>query len=224
VLLTDIHVTGPDMPPTRLQQIVDQVNALRPDTVLLGGDFVSDKRMATWRYPTEDAIRPLARLRAPLGVVAVLGNHDIWRSRDETIKALLKSNVQVLDNSAVKLGPLSLGGSGDAFTGNDRVERTVPAMRRLPGAKVMLAHSPDVAPELPHDVTLLLAGHTHCGQIRLPVIGALAYMSKYGDRYACGLKRERSLRVITSAGVGTSLLPLRLGAEPDLWLVTLGPS
>jgi predicted MPP superfamily phosphohydrolase len=72
-------------------------------------------------------------------------------------------------------------------------------------------------------VTLLLAGHTHCGQIRLPHVGAISFMSRYGDRYGCGLVTEGRLRVVTSAGIGTSLLPLRLGAVPDLWLLTLGP-
>lgn len=69
----------------------------------------------------------------------------------------------------------------------------------------------------------MLAGHTHCGQIRLPLIGALSYESDYGDRFSCGLKVEGRRRIVITAGLGTSVLPLRLGAPPDLWLLTLGP-
>jgi predicted MPP superfamily phosphohydrolase len=222
-LLTDVHVAGPDMPPSRLARIVAQVNRLQPDLVLFGGDFVSDKRVATRRYAGGEALAPLAALDAPLGVVAVLGNHDHWRSESEIVRALRRADVRILDNAATTLGPLSLGGVDDAFTGRADVLRTTPAMRRLKGARVLLSHSPDVAPGAPADVTLLLAGHTHCGQIRLPLVGALSYMSAYGDRFACGLTRHGPLRVVTSAGLGTSLLPLRLGADPDLWLFELGP-
>ena len=222
-LLTDVHVAGPDMSPSRVARIVGQVNRLRPDLVLFGGDFVSDKRVPTRRYAGMEALAPLAALRAPLGVVAVLGNHDHWRSETEIVRALQHANVRILDNAAVTVGPLALGGVDDAFTGRADVRRTTTAMRTLKGARVLLSHSPDVAPAVPPDVTLLLAGHTHCGQIRLPLIGALSYMSDYGDRFACGLTRNGALRVVTSAGLGTSVLPLRLGAVPDLWLLELRP-
>ena len=86
---------------------------------------------------------------------------------------------------------------------------------------VVLSHSPDPFPELPPKIPLMVAGHTHCGQIRLPLIGALSYMSEHGDKYACGLIRERGRTLIVSAGLGTSLLPLRLGAAPDMWLVRI---
>ena len=85
----------------------------------------------------------------------------------------------------------------------------------------MLAHSPDVAPDLPVDVSLLLAGHTHCGQIVLPFYGALGHVSKFGDRFGCGVVHEGSRTTIVSAGLGTSVMPLRLGAPADLWLVRL---
>ena len=96
-------------------------------------------------------------------------------------------------------------------------------MRRLPGARIILSHSPDPFPRLPGDVTLMLAGHTHCGQVRLPILGAVKTMSAYGQRYACGLIREHGRTLIVTAGLGTSGVPLRLGAVPDLWLVRLGP-
>lgn len=223
-LLTDIHVGGPDMPPSRLAHIVRQVNALKPDLVLLGGDFVSDKPVDTKEYSGVQALAPFAALTAPLGAVAGYGNHDHWRGLADIDAGLRAAHVRLLDNKAASIGPLSLGGVDDAFTGHDDLAATVTAMRKLAGAKVLLSHSPDVAPAAPGDVTLILAGHTHCGQIRLPWIGALYYESKYGARFACGLTKDGRKRVVTSAGLGTSIVPLRLGAVPDLWLLTLRPS
>jgi len=211
------------MPPSRLRRIVQEVNALNPDLVLLAGDFTSDKRLMTKHYSGAQAIAPLAGLKARLGAVAVLGNHDHWRGLGDIIPALRAAHVRVLDNSAAAIGPLNLGGVDDAFTGHDDVMATVRTMRPLSGAKVLLSHSPDVVPAAPADVTLILAGHTHCGQIRLPLIGAVSYVSRYGARFACGLSREGPKRVVTTAGLGTSVIPLRLGAVPDIWLLTLAP-
>ena len=224
VLMSDLHVAGPDMPPTRLARIVEQVNALRPDIVLIAGDMVSDKRVSTRRYEFGEAVEPLRGLRAPLGVFAVMGNHDHWRDTADARRALAAANVRVIDNWAVQAGPLSLGGLDDDFTGRADPLRTLAAMRRLPGARVLLSHSPDPFADLPGDIGLMLAGHTHCGQIRLPVYGAIGSVSRYGTRYECGLVRERGRTLIIGAGLGTSILPLRLGAPPDIWLIRMGPA
>lgn len=220
-LISDIHVSGPDMPPSRLARIVAQVNALSPDLVLIAGDLVSDKRSATRTYPFAQAVAPIAALRPRLGTFAVLGNHDHWRDTDGARRALDAVGVRVLNNEAVRAGPLSLGGLDDDFVGRADPAATIMAMRRLPGARLLLSHSPDPFAELPRDIGLMVAGHTHCGQIRLPLIGALTSVSRFGDRYECGLIEEEGRRLIVTAGVGTSILPLRLGAVPDLWLITL---
>ncbi len=224
VLISDIHVAGPDMPPERLAGIVAQINALRPDLVLIAGDLVSDRRTSTRIYSTDEAISPLAGLRPRLGTIAVLGNHDHWRDEAASRNALRRARITVLDNSAVSIGPLAVGGIDDAFTDHDDPTGTVARMRSLTGAKLLLSHSPDPFPKVPSDVKLMAAGHTHCGQIRLPFIGALSYMSAHGDRYACGLIRENGKTLIVTAGLGTSLLPLRIGAVPDLWVITLRPA
>ncbi|CAA9488934.1 MAG: hypothetical protein AVDCRST_MAG09-714 [uncultured Sphingomonas sp.] len=222
--LSDVHVAGPDMPPSRLRRIVGQVNALRPDVVLIAGDFVSDKRVATRRYPAMEALAPLAQLNAPLAKAAVLGNHDHWRGATEVSKALKAAGIRVLSNQAMTIGPVRIGGVDDESTGHADVRATLRAMNAALGARVLLSHTPDITPKVPDDVTLVLAGHTHCGQIRLPLLGAVSYMSIYGDRYACGQRKEGARRVITTAGLGTSVLPFRLGAPPEVWLLTLGPS
>jgi uncharacterized protein len=224
VLIADLHVAGPDMPPSRLARIVGQVNALAPDIVLIAGDFISDKRMATRHYSLAEAIAPLRLLRPRFASVAVLGNHDYWRNAGEARQALRGAGVILLENDAAEIGPLAVGGLADPFTGRDDPAATIERMRALPGARLLLAHSPDPFPDLPADIGLMLAGHTHCGQVRLPLIGALSTMSAYGQRYACGLIRENGRTLIVTAGLGTSGVPLRLGAVPDLWLVTIGPA
>jgi predicted MPP superfamily phosphohydrolase len=223
LLVSDLHVAGPDMPPERLARIVEQANALRPDIVFIAGDFISDRRLSTRTYSFEEAVAPLAGLRARFGTVAVLGNHDHWRNAAEAKAALRRIGVRVLANDAAEVGPLAIGGLDDAFTRHQDIAAMMNGMRALPGARIVLSHSPDPFPALPRDATFMMAGHTHCGQIRLPLIGALSTMSAYGDRYACGLIRENGRTLIVSAGLGTSLLPLRLGAVPDMWLIRLGP-
>jgi predicted MPP superfamily phosphohydrolase len=96
-------------------------------------------------------------------------------------------------------------------------------MRSLSGARVLLSHSPDPFATLPPDIGLMLAGHTHCGQIRLPLWGPLETDSAYGERYACGFIEENGRKLIVTAGLGASRLPLRLMAPPDFWIVTIGP-
>jgi predicted MPP superfamily phosphohydrolase len=221
VLISDVHVAGPDMPPARLAAIVAQINALRPDLVLIAGDLISEKRVATRYYSMADAIRPLGELTPRLGTVAVLGNHDHWYDAPGAVAALRSARVVLLDNQAVQLGPIAIGGLDDAHTRKDDVPATIEQLRRQGGAKLILSHSPDVFPELPADIGLTLAGHTHCGQIAPPLLGPIVTASRYGRRFACGLIREGGRSLIVTAGLGTSGLPLRLGAEPDLWLLTL---
>lgn len=224
LLLSDIHVAGPDMPPERLQRIVGDLNRLKPDLVLIAGDLVSEKRIAAHIYSAAEAVAPLGGLKAPLGVVVVPGNHDHWFRPDALRGELEKRGIRVLQNAAVKLGPLVVGGVDDDYSGHDDVPATLAAMDSLGvGVPLLLTHSPDVVPDLPRPVAAVFAGHTHCGQIRFPFIGALTYVSRYGDRFACGDIDDAGQRVFVGAGLGTSILPLRFNTPPDAWLITLTP-
>jgi len=223
LLLSDLHVAGPDMPPSRLARIIDQANAQRPDLVLLAGDFISDRRLATHHYTFREALAPLAAIKAPLGAVAVLGNHDHWRDAAKARAELTRIGVTVLANDAVRRGPLAIAGIDDDFTGHADVATAIAAARQLGGAPIALSHSPDTFPQVPGDISLTLAGHTHCGQVRYPWGGTPATMSRYGGRYACGLIREGTRTLIVSAGLGTSVLPFRFFTHPDMWVITLVP-
>lgn len=224
LLLSDIHVAGPDMPPERVVRIVAELNRLKPDLVLIAGDLVSEKRSATHIYTAAEVVAPLGGLRAPLGVVVAPGNHDHWFKPDALRSELEKQGLRVLQNDAVKLGPLVVAGVDDDYSGHDDVTATFAAMERLgSGVPLLLTHSPDIVPDLPRPVTAVFAGHTHCGQIRFPFVGALTYVSRYGDRFACGDIDDKGQRVFVGAGIGTSLLPLRFNTPPDAWLVSMGP-
>ena len=220
-LISDIHVAGPDMPPARLAGIVEQINALQPDIILIAGDLASEKRLATHSYTAEEMVAPLAELQAPLGVVFVPGNHDHWFDWPGLRKELDRHEIDTLQNRAAQFGPLAIGGVDDDFTGRADVPQVTDALRKLDGAKIVLSHSPDIFPDVPADIPLVLAGHTHCGQLRYPWGGTPATMSRYGDRFACGKVEENGQTVIVGAGLGTSVLPFRFGTTPEIWLVEL---
>ncbi|WP_298398514.1 metallophosphoesterase [Sphingobium sp.] len=228
-LLTDTHLSGPDNSPERMARIVAQINGLKPDLILLGGDYLGDRKGGAI-YDARASIAPLAGLRAPLGVVAVLGNHDSFSSLNR--RALRKEawrdafthiGITLLQDGAVRRGPLAIGGLRDIYTRHIDLPGTLAAMRRVGGAPIILSHGPDVFPRLPNGPSLTLVGHTHCGQVALPFVGAVYVPSKFGVRYACGLYREAGKTMIVAGGVGTSGLPIRLFAPPDIWMITIRP-
>lgn len=224
-LISDIHVAGPDMTPERLARIVTQINTLAPDIVLIAGDLISEKKLASHIYTAQQAVAPLGELNAPLGVWAVPGNHDYWFDMPALTDAMEKYGVNLLVNEAREIGPLVIGGLDDDYTRRADLPATLAAMDGLSGGRLILSHSPDPFPEIPASISLTLAGHTHCGQIGYPWGGPPpASSSRYGQRYACGIVEEDGKTVIVGAGLGTSVLPIRLFTQPEIWLVELKPA
>jgi uncharacterized protein len=217
LLLADMHVQAPEMTPKRLTHIVRELNALKPDLVLIGGDYTSEKLWGLGRYPVEEAIRPLGDLHAPLGVVAVLGNHD--KAHAEAVQQALASvGITPLMDEAQQFGPIAIGGIFD------RTRRTVRRLLRLQGLKIVLVHQPDRVTLIPPLGLLILAGHTHCGQTVLPIIGPLSTGSELPERNICGLSRYNGNALLVTSGLGTSRVPLRYGAPPDVWLIIVRPT
>ncbi|WP_267396279.1 MULTISPECIES: metallophosphoesterase [unclassified Sphingomonas] len=228
-LLADIHIGSVVMDQRRLTRIVGQVNALRPDLVVIAGDLVDghDPRRTAIDAPSLTA--PLSRLRAPLGVVAVLGNHDHYTLPTLVAAAMRRAGITVLANQALARGPLAVIGVDDAFTGHADAGEALRQAARLSGARLVVSHSPDLLPMLPPgSAPLVLTGHTHCGQGVVLGITLSPYLlhSKriFDPRYRCGIVQDPGRKVIITAGLGTSNLPFRIGAPPDLWLVRLGPA
>ena len=221
---SDLHLGNAATGPKRLGRLIELANALGPDLVILAGDYVAGHRSGD-AEPAAQNLAALRALRAPLGMTAVLGNHEYWTDAPRIRQALERAGVAVLTNNAIRRGPLTIGGIDDMVNRRADVTATAAAVRRLGGAPVLVSHSPDITPRLPADMPLLLAGHSHCGQIVLPIVGPLVEVTR--PRYRCGPVRDRGRRAgrltIVTAGTGTSVAPLRWGAPPDWWLLTLGP-
>jgi uncharacterized protein len=228
VLLTDIHESW-FFSEDRVRDVVARVNSLDPDLVLLGGDYV-DRNIAD-EYTCFSA---LAELKAPLGVYAVTGNHDYDESDDGTNSAATitaastEAGIELLDNRGMWLEKdgtrIRLGGVADLQEGDPDVgpalEGTSPEDFVL-----LLSHHPDFAETLaPDSVDLMLSGHTHGGQITLFGLWAPMVPSDYGQKYRSGEVTNGSTTVIVSNGVGSTVLPVRLFARPQLVIITLESS
>ncbi|MDE2597969.1 MAG: metallophosphoesterase, partial [Sphingomonadales bacterium] len=223
LLMSDLHVVGPEMPPSRLAQIVAQVNALKPDLVVIAGDFISDRALSTHTYSFKEAVAPLAGLQPRLGTIAVLGNHDNYRSAARAGMELSRVGVTVLVNQTVRKGPLIIGGLGDYATGHDD---TTTLMRSAPLGEiplVVVSHHPDVFARRTFDVPLVLAGHFHCGQIGWPWGGTPVHTSDWDHRYTCGVVYQGERTMFVTSGLGNSILPFRLFTRPDVWMITVTP-
>jgi predicted MPP superfamily phosphohydrolase len=242
-VITDLHICEPWMGLDRLTGIVAHTNALEPDVVLLLGDYVRGGRMVPWSriVPHDDWAAVLARLKAPLGVHAVLGNHDWWEDAEALRRgdyvtragvALERAGIPVHQNTAVRLEkegqPFWIAGLGDQWAfhtiGSDRgfddLAGTLDAVTD-DAPVILMAHEPDIFPLVPSRVALTLAGHTHGGQVTLAGFAPII-PSKYGQRYRYGQIVEDGRNMIVSAGLGCSKLPVRFGAPPEIVLVTLG--
>jgi len=233
-VIADLHAGGPDMTLPHIRQIVDAAGTLQSDIIVLLGDFRAWYPFKT--EPVADAIwaGELAQLKAPLGTWAILGNHDWWHDLAGVRRALADVRIPVLENDAVLLGATGqrfwLAGLGDQlayrlghgkFRGVDDLPATL-ARIQTEDPVLFLAHEPDIFPKIPTRVTLTLAGHTHGGQIRIPFVWPRYVPSRYGARFAYGHIVENERHMIVSGGLGTSIIPARLGVPPEIVHVTLG--
>lgn len=233
-VIADLHAGGPDMTLPQIRRVVDTANGLHSDLIVLLGDFKAWYRFKT--EPVADAVwaGELARLSAPLGTWAILGNHDWWHDLEGVRGALAQVRIPVLENDAIKLDAAGqkfwLAGIGDQiayrlghgrFLGVDDLPGTL-AKITTDDPVLLLVHEPDIFPRVPDRVALTLAGHTHGGQIRLPLIWPAFVPSQYGARYAYGHVIEDNRHLIVSGGLGTSIIPARLGVPPEIVHIELG--
>jgi uncharacterized protein len=233
-VIADLHAGGPDMRLPHVQRIVDTAIALKSDLVVMLGDYIARYRFAIEPIPDPVWAAELARITAPLGVWAILGNHDWWYDLAGVRSALADVRIPVLENQAVMLGTEGerfwLAGIGDQiayrlghgrFRGVDDLPGTL-AQVTTDDPVILLAHEPDIFARMPSRVALTFAGHTHGGQIRVPVVWRFFVPSKYGARYAYGHVVENDRHLIVSGGLGTSIIPARLGVPPEIVHVVLG--
>lgn len=221
VQLSDSHVSRIDMPPERLARIVEQMNALHPDMILLTGDYISGNPDRWTAVETRAALAPFDRLHAPLGVFAVLGNHDDAR---KTRAGFACGPVRLLVGERVDAGPVQIVGVDDIARGSPAVEAMRSAITKAPPSKPLLVvvHRPSFVEWLPKRPVLMIAGHTHGGQLKLPIIGAWAINSFYATHQR-GVFQYGRQRLLVSSGLGTTNLPMRIGVPPEIVEITLVP-
>ena len=236
VLVADIHACEPYMSAARIAAICRTANTLGGDMILLLGDFITDMHLSLGPVAPEAWGAALATLSAPLGVHAIMGNHDWFDDPDPLARetgptlshrALAAIGVPVYDNRAIRLEkdghPFWLAGLADQWGPRLGMDDLPGTLARITDAApiILMAHEPDIFPQVPARVAVTLSGHTHGGQVRLfgysPVVP-----SRFGNRYAYGHIVEEGRNLIVSGGLGTSILPIRLGAPPELTVVELG--
>ena len=223
-VLGDLHVGSPHVGLDKLKTIVERTNAENPALIVLLGDFVTGGPNGTRAggfVEPELTAAELKKLHAPLGVFAVLGNHDWWYDGERVGKALTDVGIPVLENKAVHVGPIWLGGVADYWTREPDVAGTLGQVTS-DDPVVLITHNPDIFPEVPARVSLTLAAHTHGGQVKLPIVGTLITTSRLG--YVAGEYVVQGRHLFVTTGIGTSILPVRFGVPPEIVILTLGPS
>jgi hypothetical protein len=226
-VIADTHVGGPHVDAARMGRIVRRMNALRADVVVLLGDYVGGhapeaERSGRERQEALGGVATFAGLTAPLGVVGVLGNHDSWYGRPSIARAMEEAGVAALWNRNVVIGreggDFVIAGLADEGTGDPDFSLA------LDGAAgrdtIVISHSPDPFAAMPRGPALMIASHSHCGQVTIPLVGR-PILPIRNRRYACHLVEENGKALYVSGGVGTSIVPVRFLNPPEIVLITI---
>jgi predicted MPP superfamily phosphohydrolase len=228
-LLSDFHY-DPYFSVHPIRRGVELVNGLRPDLIALTGDFVSVPWFGNAKKYVSNAepcAQVLAQLRAPHGVWSVLGNHDVFSDPDRITNALKAVGIPTLSNQSVSIekdgARFWLSGVDDVLGGDPDLPGTLVGVP-TGEAVVLMAHEPDYADYVAgYPVDLQLSGHTHGGQVRIPLIHPL-YLPPLAKKYVRGLFKIRELTLYTNAGIGTVDLPVRWNCPPEVTLITVKAS
>jgi predicted MPP superfamily phosphohydrolase len=225
-LLSDFHF-DPYCSVHPLRSAIGMVNDLHPELIVLTGDFVSVPFFgdpAAGASAADPCAKLLGQMRAPHGLAAVMGNHDVFTDPDRVTGSLRASGIQVLANQSIAIerdgGRFWLAGVDDVMGKTADLDAT---LRNVPAdeAAVLLAHEPDYADHVArYPVDLQLSGHSHGGQVRLPFVGPL-YLPALARKYIWGLYKIGGLTLYTNPGLGTVDVPVRLNCPPEITFLTL---
>lgn len=227
VLVSDLHTGAAHATLARVERVARVVQRLAPDLVALLGDYVDDTATLARPVDAGAVAARLAAMRGRLGTLAVLGNHD-WRSAGQRMPVALDgAGIRVLEDAAVRVcrepAELWVAGMADVTFRSPDVGRALAAVPD-DAAVLLLSHDPDLFPFVPDRVALTVSGHTHGGQVDLPLVRRHVIPSRYGDRYAAGHIVEGGRHLFVSRGLGTSCFPVRLRATPEVVALTLRPA
>ena len=211
VFVSDFHIGKHDK--HRLIRIVNKINKLNPDFVLSGGDFIKG-HSGKHSLSLKEIAKILKNIQAPF--ITVLGNHDSNYDKFTVKKALEEVGITVLNNTSILIDDIYISG-----VGNKRVSPSeiLAALEHTDSKRILISHTPDIYYDVKDNVDLILAGHVHGGQVRLPFIGALICPSKYGTKFSGGDYKETQNRMIVTRGLGTSLLSVRFCDIPEIVLL-----
>ena len=221
-VLADLHIGSAFIDDDKIRRIVARTNELQPDLIVILGDYITGNGRTSRRVEPEVFAPLLKDLHAPAGVYSVLGNHDWWYNGYKVRRELEANGIKVLENEVVRIDvhgtPLWLAGLADLWTRQQRIEQTI---AEVPDGETVIAltHNPDIFPQLPQRVPLMLAGHTHGGQVRFPLIGSVVESSRFGERYERGQVFENGHHLFVTTGIGTSIMPVRFGVPPEIVLL-----
>jgi predicted MPP superfamily phosphohydrolase len=240
-VISDLHACEPWMPVARIAKIASIANALAPDLIVLLGDFSGGTLLAS-RVMPEQWGEALSRLAAPLGVYAILGNHDWWHGplpldpgddAEGVRRALRHMGATLLENDALRLekdgAPFWLAGLADQMAfrvgaahwrGQDDLPGTLAKITDDAPA-ILLAHEPFIFSRVPKRVALTLAGHTHGGQINLPLMGPIFAELRFRSTHIYGHIEEDGRHLVISGGLGESILPMRFMRPPEIVQVSV---
>jgi predicted MPP superfamily phosphohydrolase len=202
----------------RAERIVGEINAAHPDVILLPGDFLAGSG-GDEDLSIEEMAAVLGRLKAPQGVYAVLGNHDWWHDGERTARALSAQGVRVLENASARLPghDIWVVGIGDDSTGHSEPGKALAGVP--PGAATLvMMHDPFSFAAMPRTRGLVVAAHTHGGQISLPGYGALIVPGRAPREWAHGWIAHKDNRMYVTSGLGVSILPVRFNMRPE-WVM-----
>ena len=238
VAIADIHAGSNGADAQKLRRVVEETNQQEADIVVLLGDYISEDRNSPsgFAVPVPLIVEELAGMRAKYGVFAVMGNHDAGAATEQLTRGFQSVGYQVLNG---KLAVLNINGAKLRLLGTkDHQQITIwknfsdenkalLASTEGQGDVIILQHSPDILPiitgnlEISKDLRLMIAGHTHGGQVWFPVIGAPIVPSSYGQKYAAGHIKDALIDIFVTTGVGTNILPFRFMVPPEIAVLTL---
>lgn len=215
--VTDTHV-GPSFPAEDLEPLISELEQLQPDVILFGGDFISES--PRYLKPLQPALKRITAT-AKLGCWGIWGNHDIANIRRRIEPVLEECGVTMLTNESARIrGDLWLAGIDDVLLGKSNLEASFAGIPE--GARTIgLWHEPDLAEDIvPFSPLIMLSGHTHGGQVRLPGIGELA-TPKLGKKYVAGKYNVQGTMLYVCRGIGMYRPPVRFNCRPELLVMTV---
>jgi predicted MPP superfamily phosphohydrolase len=223
-VISDVHAGAPFINDRKLRQIVELTNQQNPDLIVLLGDYMSPNSWHSHRVEPEVTAAGLKTLSAPLGVYSVLGNHDWWYNGEKVRHAFEQNGIPVLEDEVAEIKwhdkSFWLAGLADLWTRPQHISETV--AKPPSGATIIaLTHNPDIFPRVPQTVPILIAGHTHGGQVNIPLIGTPIVPSRFGAKYTSGHLFENGHHMFVTTGIGTSILPVRFRVTPEIVILTI---